>query len=199
MAIVYMATNKINGKRYIGVTKFILRKRVTQHFYYAFQGKRYDSIFYKAIRKYHRDDFSWSILFSTSSYDVALKKEVFFIKKLNPEYNITLGGEGSAGRKMSDYCRKKLHAPKSKETREKLRKIGLRKESKKRWNKYAHLGPKASAKKVVCIDDGKIFESASSAARHYGSAKSALIELCLGKNCRKTVNGRRFSYIKKAA
>jgi hypothetical protein len=43
------------------------------------------------------------------------------------------------------------------------------------FKKYAHLGPAASSKKVICLDDGKIFSSASEAARIYGVAKSALI------------------------
>lgn len=64
-----------------------------------------------------------------------------------------------------------------------------------RWARYRQLGPAASAKRVVCVDDGLIFESASAAARHYKVAKSALIELCLNDFRRKTVGGRVFRYM----
>lgn len=62
------------------------------------------------------------------------------------------------------------------------------------WKKYSHLGPKVSSRPVICVNDGNIFESASAAARNYGSCKSAVIELCCGQKFRKTVNGRRFMY-----
>lgn len=57
-------------------------------------------------------------------------------------------------------------------------------------------GPIKLSKKVVCLDDGKQYPSASEAARVYNVARSAVIELCLGKNNRKTVGGFKFSYVK---
>lgn len=56
-------------------------------------------------------------------------------------------------------------------------------------------GPIKNAKPVVCLDDELQYLSASSAARHYNIPKSAIIELCLGKNNRKTVGGLRFKYV----
>jgi len=56
-------------------------------------------------------------------------------------------------------------------------------------------GPMKLARSVICLDDGEVFASASDAARKYSSSKSAIIELCLGKNGRKTVSGRRFAYV----
>lgn len=50
-------------------------------------------------------------------------------------------------------------------------------------------------RRVICKDDGKIYHSASAAARAYGVAKSAIVELCLGKNSRKSVGGQEFSYV----
>jgi hypothetical protein len=56
-------------------------------------------------------------------------------------------------------------------------------------------GPIKNSRKVLCLDDGKIYQSASEAARIYNVAKSAVIELCLGKNNRKTVGGLKFKYV----
>lgn len=58
-------------------------------------------------------------------------------------------------------------------------------------------GPMKNAKPVICIDDGLQYPSASAAARHYNIPKSAIIELCLGKNNRKTAGGLQFKYLEK--
>jgi hypothetical protein len=59
-------------------------------------------------------------------------------------------------------------------------------------------GPMKISRKVLCLDDGKIYQSASEAARIYNVAKSAVIELCLGKNNRKSVGGLKFKYVEDA-
>jgi len=79
------------------------------------------------------------------------------------------------------------------ERRQKLRNYGLEKID--LFKKYQSLGPKSSAKKVICVDDNLEFKSASAASRHYNTAKSAIIELCLGKKNRKTVTGKVFKYV----
>jgi hypothetical protein len=56
-------------------------------------------------------------------------------------------------------------------------------------------GPMKNRRQVSCLDDGRIFQSASDAARYYDVARSSLIELCLAKNGRKSVGGLRFCYI----
>lgn len=57
-------------------------------------------------------------------------------------------------------------------------------------------GPASLARPVVCLDDGNIFASASEAAFVYKISKSAIIELCLKKNFRRTASGKRFEYLK---
>ena len=56
-------------------------------------------------------------------------------------------------------------------------------------------GPQKLSREVVCVDDGSVHASASAAARTYNVARSAVIELCLGKNGRQTVGGLRFKYV----
>ena len=55
-------------------------------------------------------------------------------------------------------------------------------------------GPSKLSRTVVCISTGEIFPSASEAARHFNVCKSSLIELCLGKNGRRSVGGLKFAY-----
>ncbi len=55
-------------------------------------------------------------------------------------------------------------------------------------------GPSANSKKVICLDDGMMFPSASAAARNYNIARSSIIEMCLGRKYRVTVGGKKFKY-----
>ncbi len=92
--IVYLATNRVNGKRYVGVTSKTLAKRRWQHENDA--KRRVDSCpaFHAALRK-HEWQFSWEILGTFESLDDALRAEISAIADLAPEYNITAGREGS--------------------------------------------------------------------------------------------------------
>ncbi len=204
-AIVYMATNKVNGKRYIGVTTHPLPLRAAQHFSTA-KGSRSKAIFHKAIRKYGDDAFEFSILLVCETGLDAFQEEVRLIAELRPEYNSTLGGEGSAGRGISSSGRARiskantgnkyrLGSKHTQKTKEAVRIAQLRPIIKMAWSERARLGPKALSKRVLCLDDGREFPSASAAAREYGVDKSALIELCLGQRYRKSVGGRRFAYM----
>lgn len=56
-------------------------------------------------------------------------------------------------------------------------------------------GPTKLSRQVYSVTDDLYFPSASAAARHYNVAKSAVIELCLGKNNRRTVGGIIFKYV----
>jgi len=138
--------------------------------------------------------------------------------------NMTNGGEGASGFKMPEDVRKKMsqsqlkrapRSPHSIETRmkiglaskgrkyhgvlptattiEKMRKNGLK--SLNTFKMYSHLGPKSTSRKVLCVDDGSVFDSASSAARAHNVPKSAVIEICLGKKHRKTIGGKSFKYV----
>lgn len=59
-------------------------------------------------------------------------------------------------------------------------------------------GPASLSKRVVCLDDGRIYSSISEAARVYNVHSSALTELCNGKRGRKSVGGKRFQFAEAA-
>lgn len=120
--------------------------------------------------------------------------------------NYSGGGEG--GSNPSEETRRKIAAAgigkqkhlgkrHSAATKALLAKLGT--ENIEIFNQYRKLGPASMSRRVICLDDGREFESASAAARHYGVAKSALIELCLGKNYRQTVGKLKFKYIEAEA
>lgn len=105
MAVVYIVVNILNGDRYIGVTNKTLNKRRNSHYQQAFGEKR-NVHFHNALRKYGKEYFLWDVLAEYKTWEDALNGEIYFIDKLNPEYNMTKGGEGVIG--IIPYNRKKV-------------------------------------------------------------------------------------------
>lgn len=92
---VYAHTNKINNKKYIGITS---RKPEIR---WGYNGCKYKDqpYFYRAIQKYGWDNFTHEILFNDQSFESACRIEKDLIKhyKSNEReygYNLTLGGDG---------------------------------------------------------------------------------------------------------
>lgn len=200
----YLVTNSATGKTYAGVTNHAnINRRLSEHFYAA-KNSVHNGAFYRAIKKYGRNCFS---IISISKYDNrqdAYAAEIKYIKNNKPKYNSTLGGDGARGHAADSRIaerNKELHLGNqyrlgkthSHETRELLRKLAEQNIDK--FKLYAALGPKSVSRKVICLTDGNVYESASAAARNYNVAKSALIELCLGHRGRKTVGGLQFEYV----
>lgn len=90
--IIYKITNKVNGKSYIGQTRYTLEFRWRQH-----QHKRDDTYFHNAIHKYGVDNFSIEILEECDIADLN-SREIFYIAKYDSfknGYNLTIGGDGN--------------------------------------------------------------------------------------------------------
>jgi len=92
MFYIYKATNKINGKFYIGRCKGPIKNREYKHWWYA-TNKETNMPFPNALRKYGRENFIWDIVEETEE-DNNGEREIYWINKLNPQYNATLGGDG---------------------------------------------------------------------------------------------------------
>jgi group I intron endonuclease len=98
--IIYKATNKINGKVYIGYTSKSLNERIKLHLKKATNSKEksYNQSFKLAIRKYGISNFDWEILYECNTKEEAFEKEIECIRMYNSitpnGYNMTFGGEG---------------------------------------------------------------------------------------------------------
>ena len=121
--VVYMHTNRINGKKYIGITS---QKYVTGRWHNG-EGYKQQRRFYSAIKHYGWDGFIHEVLFSNLSKDEAERKEVELISKYranDPEhgYNIENGGHTN---KYTEEQRKQMSLSHigikhTRETREKM-------------------------------------------------------------------------------
>jgi len=112
--IVYLITNKKNGKRYIcqhvGTNLESYWQRNVWLAENGYQGKR---LLYRAIRKHGIDGFDVKTLVIVGTKQEMDYYEIELIKiwnTTNPEkgYNITHGGDGSLGVRMSEETRAKM-------------------------------------------------------------------------------------------
>ena len=91
--IVYCHTNKINGKKYIGITS----QTPEQRFRHG-KGYKKSKYFNRAIQKYGWDNFTHEILYKDLTIEDAKEKEIELIKLFNTRdndkgYNILAGGD----------------------------------------------------------------------------------------------------------
>lgn len=128
---IYLITNKINGKVYIGQTSQTLRDRWTQHCDPTSNCRHLRS----AISKYGRDSFSMERLGRVDTQEEATNLEDIWIILLDSRnreygYNISKAGPGAKGYTHSEEGKAAIgraHRGKiiSEETREKLRQANL--------------------------------------------------------------------------
>lgn len=101
-----MITNSINNKRYIGLSNNINR-RFMEHRTPKNIANR-TNVLYKAIRKYKIENFIFEILEIVDNESDLYSREVFWISKLKPEYNMNEGGLGNKGHSLSDDLKEHL-------------------------------------------------------------------------------------------
>ena len=95
MAYVYLISNDINNKMYIGATITSITERYSKHIYDTFNTSD-NSAIHHAIRKYGQEHFFISQL-EECSIDNVFEREQYWIKFYNSYengYNETIGGEG---------------------------------------------------------------------------------------------------------
>ena len=89
--VIYLITNLLNGKKYVGQTTN-LKRRIRQH-------KRGDLCIDKAIQKYGWENFTLEVLEECESPEQLHEREIFWIAHFNcmsPNgYNLTEGGSST--------------------------------------------------------------------------------------------------------
>jgi group I intron endonuclease len=115
MFYVYLITNKINGKVYVGKTKCI-KTRWQKHI----NSSNSDTghfLFHKSIHKYGEQNFEISILETNDDEMICLDREKYWIEFYKSNvckygnsfgYNLTDGGDGASGHIHTDESKKKM-------------------------------------------------------------------------------------------
>ena len=127
---IYKITNTINGKVYIGQAQDI-EKRWKDHIKDSEKGNQ---VIYRAMRKYGVENFSFEVVEECSIEELD-EKEIYYIEEYNSYihaensngYNMTLGGGGVRGYKLSKEARDKIsRVHKGKVASQELREIRSR-------------------------------------------------------------------------
>jgi group I intron endonuclease len=103
---IYIITNAINAKQYVGITNDIDR-RWRRH-----KNANEGQLIHVAIKKYGLENFVFSHIASAFDAESAKAIEIMFIAEhntLSPNgYNLTKGGDGTYGRSVSADLRKRI-------------------------------------------------------------------------------------------
>lgn len=205
---VYMHTNKINNKKYIGKTC-----QKPEYRWNNGQGYKGSPHFYRAILKDGWENFTHEILADGLSAEDACEMEKLLIQKYDTTnrqngYNLTSGGDGrtdwvvpeetrrkiSNARKgivFSQETRKKMSEAKmgrilSESEKEKLRSVNLGKtrslETRQKMGE-SKIGPNnPTSYPIYCIELDEIFWGQKDAASLYGVCKEGISACIRGKN-----------------
>lgn len=177
---VYIHTNKINGKMYVGQTGREPKTRWGK----KGGGYKRNPRFYSAIKHYGWDNFEHEIIASHLTKEEADNFEKILIKELgtmNPDkgYNLTKGGEGLLGYVPSEERRRKLSEFAKTRTGEKNPNWGNHPTS---WckGKTGIFSEEtiiklkiAAGKPIMCIETGVEYFSAKEACVGYANIKRA--------------------------
>ena len=216
---VYRHTNKVNDKKYFGITS------QKPEFRWGNDGINYRSTphFYNAIVKYGWDNFEHTVLFTELSKEEACEIEKRLIKENNTQnrefgYNVMEGGtapsipqevrnrlsmalvgnKNGLGKICSEEKRRKIsEAQKGKKlTDEHRKKLSEAKKGKTHKSPTIETRIKISnshtKKQVFCKELNKVFQSIQECAKELCLPATNICKVCKGRG--KTLKGMHFSY-----
>ena len=103
----YVVTNRVNGKQYVGITNDVIRRK---RFHFSGHGSK---LLHHAIKKYGRHNFDFNAWYEGDECFIKMM-ECSIIVALGTRaphgYNLTWGGDGTRGLRLTDETRKKLSA-----------------------------------------------------------------------------------------
>jgi group I intron endonuclease len=115
--VVYLITNIVNGKRYVGKTVRTLDVRWRAHL--SQMRRQENSALHRALLKYGPDVFERRVISQALNTEVLAQLETFWIRELRTKtpngYNLTDGGEGSSGYRHDAAAIEKMSHPRSPE------------------------------------------------------------------------------------
>ena len=93
MKCIYVITNNVNDKIYVGSTKD-MDKRKARHLRDLKRGKHHNTYLQRSVEKYGLGRFEFTVLEEVQDTSDLFDREEYWISKLTPEYNIGSVGGG---------------------------------------------------------------------------------------------------------
>lgn len=165
---IYITTNHVNGKKYIGQKNYDKRGNWKK---YLGSGV----ILAKAIQKYGKENFSKEVVEECESKEQLDEREKYWIAyydAVNSDnfYNIASGGDG--GNTLSGFTKEQMIIHSKKQSKAKKGIINQGKDN-------------SMAKQVICLNNMKIFDTTVEAAK-YANTKDYMIQQCCANKQVKT-------------
>lgn len=218
--VIYKITNIRNNKVYIGQTSVKHNQRWTNHKYSLRKNIHSNNHLQAAWNKYGEVNFHYEIIYTAVSKEDLNNKEKEFIKKLksnDPSKGYNLDQGGGVGR-MTEENKEKLRErmlgnkntlgrKKTEEEKEAHRQMMIGRKLRPRTEEEkAHLSalwsgdkchwhgkPAPNVRKVLCHNNGKVYDSVHLAALDLKCDRSSISKVCRGKQ--KSIKGYTFEYI----
>lgn len=162
---IYITTNNINGKKYVGQKKYDDKRKWVS---YLGSGIALNN----AINKYGRENFSREIIEECNSKEQLDDREKYWIAyydAVNSKafYNIACGGDGGDTTRGHNESKKLI----------------IKKHRSDAAKGKINIGSlNNSARKVICLNDMKIFECGADADRYYNLKPDSATRVCREKN-----------------
>lgn len=204
MYTVYLRTNTVNEKQYVGQTSDFTRR----NWDWNTLSNHYANIFLAQERnEYGLENFKTEILAEVETQEEAWELEKKFIKELNTKYpngyNLTDGGEGISGYHFTEQARNKISqkAKGRKHSEETKKKMSESRKGEKHWNYGRHWSDEYKRKQsrpLLQIDKNTNeiiaeFPSTMEVERQLGFNHSNITRCCNG--FLKQVYGFKWSYL----
>lgn len=199
---IYKITCLINQKVYIGQTSETIEKRFARHM--GYQKDESDTKFYRAIRKYGKDNFKIEAIDFAETQEELDEKEVYYINlydSVENGYNSKksigkCGGDTLSEHKNIEEIKEKIRQSKMGDKNPMRKYGGLHGARNGMYGKNGKLNPFAKACKAVSIEgtDVKYFDTLTELQKHFGVTTLGMVTMrCKGKT-KSPYNGYYFRY-----
>lgn len=170
--VIYKIENLVNGMVYIGQTITSYERRIGRHKWELRNHRHNNTHLQRAWDKYGENNFKFSII-EYCDIEVIDDREKYWIKEYkatDEQYGYNLESGGNKGKRVSDGVKQKIS------------KAVIKAMQSPTYRLVIHRGAdNGNAKKVICINDGLIYNTLTEAGKYYGIRMQQISKVVSGE------------------